>query len=413
MVHPSGYITDDAVDDEAPRGVARLGADECSLLAACLPLSDLLCFSLTCRAFDEARRGLGLAALRTHQSHYCQSLPLLRWAVANLGWLDERAQLRACEWAARSGSMPVLLWLRGHGALCSENAVAAAAAGGHTELVRTLVLDWQCPADWRACAAAAESGCLDTLRCARVGLRLHWDELCCASAAGGGHLALLQWCRHEGCPWDGWTPAAAAAGGHVRVLEWLHAQHDKPIAGAGQVTANAAWRTGHRRRGLTPAPHLTPNPPSARPCPRAQVCAAAAGSGQLDALRRARVHGYGWDPSACAEAAAGGHLSVLQWCRAEGAPWDESCCAAAAGAGRLRVLQWCVAQGCPWDWTTLSRARAQGHAQVERWCVAQGCPEPHGEDGNWPWGGGFEDGGFGLAGLAAPDVDEEEVAIWP
>ena len=40
----------------------------------------------------------------------------------------------------------------------------------------------------------------------------------CPSAAEGGHLALLQFARGDGCPWDETTCHKAAQHGHLRVL---------------------------------------------------------------------------------------------------------------------------------------------------------------------------------------------------
>ena len=42
----------------------------------------------------------------------------------------------------------------------------------------------------------------------------------CSAAARGGHLAVLQWARANGCPWDAWTCAYAARDGHLAVLGW-------------------------------------------------------------------------------------------------------------------------------------------------------------------------------------------------
>ena len=36
----------------------------------------------------------------------------------------------------------------------------------------------------------------------------------------GGHLAVLQFARANGCEWDYWTCAEAAAGGHLAVLKY-------------------------------------------------------------------------------------------------------------------------------------------------------------------------------------------------
>ena len=358
VLQPPALLDDDAFK-LAPEeiGIERLGDDLLSEILTHVSPAELLTLSLSCRLFDRARCRANLP-LRPRRSAFAGSLHLLRWACRHVGWLDDCALFRACEWAARAGCLPAIEWLRSeHGCPCGEDAVAAAAGGGHTELVRALVRNG-CDADWRTPAAAAEGGHLECLRLVREELRLPWDELCAASAAGGGHLHVLRWAREAGCHWDGWTPAAAAAGGHIEVLEWLRMQPDPPAGG--------------------------------------QVCAAAAGTGRLAALQWARAHGHRWDESCAAEAAGGGHLELLRWCRSvsgEACPWDESCCAAAAAGGHLELLRWCRSEGCPWDWQTLSAARVGRHAELEAWCRAHGCPEPLDGEGDLDFELGLAEGG--------------------
>ena len=54
-----------------------------------------------------------------------------------------------------------------------------------------------------------------------------WNELTCAEAARGGHWAVLQWARENGCPWDERTCSYAVAQGHWCVLEWC-LNHEAP-----------------------------------------------------------------------------------------------------------------------------------------------------------------------------------------
>jgi hypothetical protein len=68
---------------------------------------------------------------------------------------------------------------------------AAAAAGGHLEILKFLVAD---------CGVAP-------------------DTETCAKAAGNGHLQLLQWAHAHGCPWSAYsTCSAAEAGAFTRPL---------------------------------------------------------------------------------------------------------------------------------------------------------------------------------------------------
>jgi hypothetical protein len=42
-----------------------------------------------------------------------------------------------------------------------------------------------------------------------------------AAAAKGGHLALVQWLRANGCPWNYLAISNAALNGHLAVVQWL------------------------------------------------------------------------------------------------------------------------------------------------------------------------------------------------
>ena len=78
------------------------------------------------------------------------------------------------------------------------------------------------------------------------------------------------------------------------------------------------------------------------------VCAAAATTGDLEALKELRcAENFPWDEETCAYAAYGGHLEVLMWARKNGCPWDEGTCARAAKGGHLEVLKWLRENGCP------------------------------------------------------------------
>ena len=47
-----------------------------------------------------------------------------------------------------------------------------------------------------------------------------WDGAACAEAAYGGNLELLRWLRGEGCPWNWNTCFWAVNQGHLEVLRW-------------------------------------------------------------------------------------------------------------------------------------------------------------------------------------------------
>jgi hypothetical protein len=134
------------------------------------------------------------------------------------------------------------------------------------------------------------------------------------------------------------------------------------------------------------------------------LCAAAAGVGDLEALKALRcAENFPWDERTCRCAAAGGHLRVLKWAHENDCPWNEQTCACAAqrrpprgaevGArerlpvarvhvrvtrrkgGHLEVLKWARANDCSVARVTRARTRRWGgHLEVLKWARANGVP---------------------------------------
>ena len=70
---------------------------------------------------------------------------------------------------------------------------------------------------------AARSGNLKLVKWLRAEGCDGWDEDTCARAALGRHLKVLQWLRAKGCPWDYETCENAVIKGHVETLRWARA----------------------------------------------------------------------------------------------------------------------------------------------------------------------------------------------
>jgi hypothetical protein len=66
---------------------------------------------------------------------------------------------------------------------------------------------------------AAESGGLEILQWLR-NAGCPWDTFTCMAAARGGKLEILQWLRIQGCPWDDFTCKEAVEQGNVELLQW-------------------------------------------------------------------------------------------------------------------------------------------------------------------------------------------------
>ena len=243
---------------------------------------------------------------------------------------------------AIAGDLEALQWARGHSCPWDEDTCAAAARGGHLDVLQWMrSQDPPCP----------------------------WNTWTCSVAAEHGHLGVLQWLRANGCSWDENTSSYAARRGHLAVLQWLRSQ-DPPCPWDQQV-CNEAARRGH----LPTLQWLRSQDP---PCPWDDwTCMhVSAVEGHLPILQWARSQDPPgpWSNFTCAVAANSGHRVVLQWLRASGCPWDELTCSEAALGGRLEVLQWAREHGCPWDARTCYYAARGGHLEVLQWAREHGCP---------------------------------------
>lgn len=135
----------------------------------------------------------------------------------------------------------------------------------------------------------------------------------------------------------------------------------------------------------------------------AYLTTAAAGKGNMAALRYARANGCDWARTgyrfACADAAENGHLDVLRFALRDGAPFadctflaahhgrravleglredgvvfDARTCAGAAGGGDLDLLMWLRQIGTPWGGDTSTAAAREGHVRVFAWALANGA----------------------------------------
>ena len=120
-----------------------------------------------------------------------------------------------------------------------------------------------------------------------------------------------------------------------------------------------------------------------------KMVAVAAGLGALDAVRRLRALGYGWNSVAVHAAAGGGHLDMVRYLvsncalvRVEGLlglglpkyqkvcspSWGRITTAAAAAGGHLGVLEYLIdVVGCPWDACCAYLASYYGRLDVLIW----------------------------------------------
>jgi hypothetical protein len=189
-------------------------------------------------------------------------------AVATVQWLHTQGNCPLgdyiSEYAAQSGSVPLLSWLQQQGVACTAQACYHAALESHFSALQYLhaqgapwnadvaiaaasrgdceVLSWLCArgAPWNAhavCSAAASSGSVETVawilqqqqQVAAVAAVVAVDVATMCTAAAHGHTAVCALLLRQRCPWDSCVASAAARNGHASTLRWLY-EHGCPCA---------------------------------------------------------------------------------------------------------------------------------------------------------------------------------------
>ena len=202
--------------------------------------------------------------------------------------------------------MATIKWLRSKGQLFDQHCVADAAGRGNLEAIKEMR---------RSKAPGTGESVWARWNCGAV-----------AAAAEGGHVEVLQWLRQNGCPWGNSASDStcyhAAWGGHLDVLKWARSQD--PPCPWNMTVCSVAAQGGH----LDILKWARSQDP---PCPwNMAVCSMAADGGHLEVLKWARSQDppCPWDERTCADAARGGHLEVLKWARSQDppCPWSRDEC---------------------------------------------------------------------------------------
>jgi hypothetical protein len=260
-------------------------------------------------------------------------------SVPKLQWLhvDQNCRLppSICHYAARSGSIGLLKWLRQHGSALNAETCAGAAAGAHIHVLQYL----------------HDEGC-------------EWDESACSTAAWHGHLPTLQWLHEQGCPWDpNEICGDAAYSDSINMLLYLKQQgcehKEDAMVGAAEGAKLAVC-------------HFL----IAEQCPcDAEACAEAAARGHLEIVRFLHESGCPWDvDTICVRAAESGHIELLQYLQQQGCVFTAGAMTAAAALGHLQTCKILRAQQCPWDTIACRYAALNSHVETLRWLHEQGCP---------------------------------------
>jgi hypothetical protein len=164
------------------------------------------------------RQGLRFTYRPVHGAALSGSLTKLKWL------LEEKHCILAPmigDFAARSGSIDMLLWIAEKGGILDKSTCTAAARAGHLHVLQHLHAI-NCKWDANACSAAARKAHLPVLQW----LHEHgcaWDAATiCNDAAEGGSIEMLRYLNTCGLVFDADTMSSAALNGRLEVVKYLH-----------------------------------------------------------------------------------------------------------------------------------------------------------------------------------------------
>jgi hypothetical protein len=271
-------------------------------------------------------------------------------SLPNLQWLhvDQACELpeSICNYAARSGSVPLLMWLKEHGSVFKPSCSADAAACAHQHVLQFL-RDEGCEWNWAACSAAARHGHLAILKWLHEqGCPWKQKQICC-DAAESGSMEILLYLRDQGCEYNAHTLTGAAAQGHLALCEYLVAEQCPSNTMACDHAADGGYleivRFLHE---------------SGCPWSEQSICNAAAGRGSIEMLQYLLQKDCFLSERVMSAAAQRGHLHMCQYLYAEQCPWDTMACHSAACFGQLSTLRWLREHGCPCEVPAMRAAAA-------------------------------------------------------
>jgi hypothetical protein len=164
---------------------------------------------------------------------------------------------------------------------------------------------------------AAEGGHLECAQWIRKVCNTEWTVYVSHSAAGSGNLALLQWCKEQGCPFDLYTLFSAARSGNLDVVRWVTTTIPIPLM-----------------QNLT-REHIK------------QLLSTSIASGNLDLVKWCVSKGADLNLVDCSPAIWEEHLPLLKWLRSRNPPcaWGNSAFMAAILSGNLDILDWMYDNG--------------------------------------------------------------------
>jgi len=174
--------------------------------------------------FDSVFMVCGAAAQSGHVDIIKLALKSQEWSP----YFTRQLAASISDGAGSGGQISVIQWAADCGLLVAAAAAVAAARANQGHAILEMMMMSVQPEDMDAmlsdpgvCAAAAGGGHLELLRELRAG-EFPWDSDTCKEAAEGGHLAVLEYARAKHCPWSSVVlNQAAARPGNIDMLRWM------------------------------------------------------------------------------------------------------------------------------------------------------------------------------------------------
>ena len=160
----------------------------------------------------------------TFKAREMSSISTLEFALEHKSlWRRSWDETYFCSRVAETNKLELLKWAREEKE-CEWNrwTINKAAVQGNLEMVKYCVAN-ECPIDESACAAAAIGGHLEVLKHLREEVEAPWDFFTAILAAKYGHLHILEYLVER--KYDKYCERAcqfAAANGHLDCLKYLH-----------------------------------------------------------------------------------------------------------------------------------------------------------------------------------------------
>ncbi|GFH53381.1 hypothetical protein CTEN210_09857 [Chaetoceros tenuissimus] len=305
--------------------------------------------------------------------------------------------------AAESGQLELVKWFhRSTDTLDTpldlftfENAVSS----GNVALIKYL-LENDCPHDSpEACTFVCNIQ--DHQKAVEILELLHqydvpWNESTCACAAANGNLTALIYARSNGCAWDEETLIHAVQSNHLNIVEYC-LRNGCP-RGSADICMFAMFIHDHDQALKC----LQTLREFAIPW-SAQICAEAANSGNIKALKWAKSEGCSWNEDTFCNAVGGScDIEIVNYCienncpfndevymnaisssdpitfvnclRDNGYPWSASVCADAAYQKDLKLLRWLRYNNCPWDENVCHAAVRNNDLLMLKYAHENKCP---------------------------------------